>query len=81
VTFAPVALDTSGQHREPVTSTTVRAVCGDLTVTFDVHYVDGPAGDRAAARQADAIYALLECVNGQVVVPAGGQLKVPTPRG
>jgi len=34
-------------------------VCGDLTVTFEVHYVDGPAGDRLAAAQADAIQALL----------------------
>ena len=27
------------------------------------------------------IYAAIWDVNGQVVVPAGGQLKVPTPRG
>ncbi|MGH3803077.1 MAG: hypothetical protein ACRDTD_23695 [Pseudonocardiaceae bacterium] len=63
MTFTPSALDASGPHREPATSTTtVHAVCGDLTVTFDVRYVDGPAGDRVAAAQANAIYALLEWV-------------------
>lgn len=35
-------------------------MCGDLTVTFDIRYIDGPAGDRLAAAQAKAIYALLE---------------------
>jgi hypothetical protein len=45
----------------PATSpTTVHTVCGDLTVTFEVRYVDGPDGDRLAARQANAIYVLLE---------------------
>jgi hypothetical protein len=38
----------------------VHAVCGDLTVTFEVRYVDGPAGDRLVARQANTIHALLE---------------------
>ena len=62
MTFAPSALDTSGQHQEPATSTTVHTVSGDLTVTFQVRCVSGPAGDRVAAAQANAIYALLEWV-------------------
>lgn len=52
--------DTLGQHREPTTPTAVDAVCGDLTVTFDIRYIDGPTGDRLAEAQARAIYALLE---------------------
>jgi phospholipase C len=65
MTFASSAPDTSGQRRGPATSTTVDAVCGDLTVTFDIRYVDGPAGDRLAAAQARAIYALLEWIAHQ----------------
>jgi hypothetical protein len=34
----------------------------DLTVTFDIRYVDGPAGDRLADRQASAILDLVEWV-------------------
>lgn len=63
MTLTPSARDTSGQHREPVTSSTVHTVCGGLTVTFDVHYVDGPVGDRVAAAQVNAICALLEWVS------------------
>lgn len=36
-----------------------------LTVVFEVTYIGGPAGDRLAARQADAIAALLDWVEGQ----------------
>lgn len=43
---------------------------GDLTVTFDIRYVSGPPGDRVAAAQANAIYALLEGLLG-VVGPGG----------
>lgn len=63
--LAPVALDTSGQHPEPATSTTVHTVSGDLTVTLEIRYINGPAGDRIAATQANAIYALLEWVAHQ----------------
>jgi hypothetical protein len=38
VTVTPSALDTAGQPRKPATSTSVHAVCGDLTVTFEVRY-------------------------------------------
>lgn len=54
--------DTSDQSREPETSPVVDAVCGDLTVTFDIRYIDGPAGDRIADAQAKAICNLLEWV-------------------
>ncbi|MDX8053539.1 hypothetical protein SK571_29560 [Lentzea sp. BCCO 10_0798] len=57
---ASTSSDTSGQRREPTTSTAADAMCGDLTVTFDIRYIDGPAGDRLAAAQAKAIYALLK---------------------
>lgn len=60
MTVASSASDPSDEHRESTTPTTVDAVCGDLTVTFDIRYIDGPAGDRLAAAQAKAIYALLE---------------------
>jgi hypothetical protein len=62
VTFAPSTLDTPGHHRETTTSTTVHAVSDDLTVTFEIRYVSGPAGDRIATAQANAIHALLEWV-------------------
>jgi hypothetical protein len=65
VTLPPSALDTSGQRQEPATSTTAHTVSGDLTVTFEIRYVSGPAGDRIAATQANAIYALLEWVAHQ----------------
>ncbi len=35
-------------------------MCDGLTVSYEVHYVDGAEGDRVAAAQADAIAALLE---------------------
>lgn len=60
MTVASSASDPSRQHQESTTPTVVDAVCGDLTVTFDIQYIDGPAGDRLAEAQAQAIYALLE---------------------
>lgn len=65
MTFTACEPDTSDQPREPETSPIVDAVCGDLTVTFDIHYIDGPAGDRIADAQAKAIYNLLEWVARQ----------------
>jgi hypothetical protein len=60
MTAASSASDTWGQRQAPSTSTAVDAVFGDLTVTFDIRYIDGRTGDRLAAAQARAIYALLE---------------------
>lgn len=40
----------------PETSPIVDAICGDLTVTFDIHHIDGPAGNRVAEAQVKAIY-------------------------
>jgi hypothetical protein len=60
MTVASSASEPSDQHRESTTPTVVDAACGDLTVTFDIRYIDGPAGDRLAEAQAQAIYALLE---------------------
>jgi len=48
-------LDTVG-HLERASTDTI--TIGTLTVSFDVRYVTGEAGERVAARQAEAIAAL-----------------------
>ncbi|GLW91697.1 hypothetical protein Aglo03_25130 [Actinokineospora globicatena] len=47
------------EHQQGATPTCADAVCGELTVTYDIRYVDGAEGDRVAAAQAKAISALL----------------------
>ena len=57
-----LSVEDSGAPLEPrqgATPTGVDAVCGELTVTFDIRYVDGAEGGRVAAAQAKAISALL----------------------
>ena len=57
---------TMPEDRRPVAGAieheTAVFVVGGLTVAFEVTYIGGPAGDRLAERQADAIAALLAFV-------------------
>lgn len=65
---AHTRLDTSRQAERPSTRT---VATGTLTVDIDVHYVTGPDGDAVAARQAQAIAALLAWAGQQRAEPGG----------
>lgn len=48
----------SASNEEPA-DTTISPGPSGITVSFEIRYVDGDEGDRIAARQTKAIYALL----------------------
>lgn len=59
VTFPSHEHDAPCRHAQTAIPTTVGAMRGGLTVSFEIRYVDDAAGDRVAAAQTNTICALL----------------------